>query len=245
MINKLLHALSNRTGPFEDPLFLSSPEFQPAEIKEPEQRLRTAMLLNVTGTDYYLKAYLSAIAAYPDIHLLTNDSPTSYQLSDFPPKGVEISGGDWTSNPNMVGLFTDPKPIGLPVDLNWSVEYLDDRYVTIRGNDTGVVRRTLFQASGADPNKTLRIDWPADVPFQGPINLQQTWSLGASVVIRTAPSAFPYQSIVDRLRGNWWLMHLLAKQEFIDEYTTFPDPQRKVALACVALALANPSVYPA
>lgn len=245
MINKLLHALSNRTGPFEDPLLLSDPEFQPAVVTDTEQRLRASMMLNVLGTDYYLKAYLSAVAAYPDIHLLTNDDPTSYRLSDFPPRGVEISGGDWTSNPNMVGFFTDPKPTSLPVDLNWSITYLDDRYVTIKGSDTGIVRRTTFQPSKEDPNKTLRIDWPSDVPFQGPINLQQAWLPGASVVIQTAPSAFPYQAVVDRLRGNWWLIHLLAKQKFVDEYTTFPDPQRKVALACVALALSNPSVYPA
>ena len=244
MINKLLHALSNRAGPFAEPLFISDPGFQPATLPEPERKIREAMLLQVTDNDYYLKAYLAAIAAYPDIQLLADDSVVSYQMTDFPPQGVEVSGGDMTSNSNMVGFFTDPKPVELPVNLNWSISYLDTHYLMIQGRETGVVRRTTYQPSGTAPNQTLRIDWPSDVPFQGPINLSQVWELGATVIIQTTPSAFPYQQVVDRLRGNWWLMHLLAQQKFVDEYTTFPDAQRKVALACMALALSNPSVYP-
>ena len=40
--------------------------------------------LQITDTDYYLKAYLSAVAAYPDIQVLADDYATSYQMSDFP-----------------------------------------------------------------------------------------------------------------------------------------------------------------
>lgn len=244
MINKLIHALSNRKGPFNTPAFVVDPDFKPTVITREEQKLRDLLFLNVTTTDYYLKAYLACLEAFPDIKALADDDVVSYKLSDFTPRGVEISGGELLSKANSVGYYRDLAPMELPVDLTWRLHYSDAHHIRVLALETGLVRNVSYTVSGTVPNQTLRINWPDDVPFDGPVSLQQVWGEGAAVEILVEPSAFPYQLLVDRLRSNGLLMRLLIDNKFVDEYTAFPDPQRRIALACICLALANPSVYP-
>lgn len=244
MINRLLHALSNRTGNFHEPMFASDPLFVPAVFNAEEQQLRALMLLHRSDTDYYLKAYLAAIEAYPDIKALADDVVTSYRLSDFPPRGVAISGGDFLSKENSVGYYTDVSSTNLPVNLTYWVNYFDSRLVTIVGKETGLVRRVNYILSGDAPHQTMRVEWPeAEVPFKGPLALTQHWVSGAMVEIQVEPSNFPYASVVARLQGNAYLMNLLVRNQLVDEFLAVPDDQRKMAIACVVLALANPSAY--
>lgn len=244
MTNKLLHALTNRNGPFQEPMFVGWPEFVPAVIQAPEQRLRELMMLHVTTTDYYVKAYLSCIEAYPDIKELADDTITSYVMTDFPPRGVEMSGGDFLSKANSIGYYNDVAAFSFPVVLTYRVSYLDSLNVKVEGVETGIVRVIPYTKSGTAPNETLRIEWPDDIPFHGPLSLSLTWLEGAMVEINVSPSAFPYALVAHRIQGNPWLMRLLIKNQFVDEYVSVPDPQRKVALAAMVLALSNTSVYP-
>lgn len=244
MINRLLHALSNRTGDFHDSMFASDPTFVPATLPADDLHVRKLMLLHKTDTDYYLKAYLAAVEAYPDIKGLAEDPVTSYQMSDFPPRGVELSGGEFLSKENSVGYYTDTAPADLPVNLTYWVSYFNNSLVTIVGRENGLVRRVPYVLSGDAPFQTLRVEWPeSEVPFKGPLSLTQAWVEGARVDITVSPSKFPYAVLVARLQGNAYLMNLLIRNQLVDEFLAVPDDQRKTAIACVVLARANPSAY--
>lgn len=243
MINKLLHALANRKGPLDDPLLLLEPGFAPADLAFPVQQLRGLFLLDVP-TDYYLKTYLCCLEAYPDIRQLADDPVVTFKASDFPPAGISIDGGDFQSKINVVGYFNDQETTKLPLTLTYRVRYHDSWNVRIDGIETGLVRIAAFIRSGTAPHEMLRIQWPTDIPFTGPIVLNQDWLPGAVVEIKVEPSRFPFVDLVQRLRGNALLMSWLAEAHLVDEYVATTDAHRQTALAVLMLATNNPAVYP-
>lgn len=145
MINKLIHALANRSGPFQDPMFVGDPDFKPAVIGVPEQKLRELMMLHITDTDYYLKAYLSVLEAFPDIKALANETSVSYDVSDTPPRGVEMDGAEFYSKINSVGYFSDQAPTSFPVALTYRFSYIDANNLKIAVDETGIVRIVTYQ----------------------------------------------------------------------------------------------------
>lgn len=244
MINKLLRALSNRNQPFMTPAFaVSDPAFAPAILPVDLKSLRALMLLDVTTTDYYLKAYLAALNAYPDIQALANDPVVSYRMENFPPRGVSISGGDLFSSLDDPGAYLDNEAPTLPVALTYVIDYNSPAVVKISALETGKTSFPPFTLSGSPTPRTLRVHWPPGIPFTGLITLDQDWVEGARIEIQVTPSRFPFELITQRIRGNSWLVNTLAQHQAVDEYVATQDSQRKVALACLMIALSNPSVY--
>lgn len=243
MINRFLHALRNRKGAFNEAMFAEDPNFVPAALSREANHLRQMLYLHVTSTDYYLKAFASAVAAYPDIELLLDDKVTSYRMSDMPPRGVEISGADFLSKQNLVGFFTDQASQTLPVGLTYLISYFEPGWITIRCVETGIIRRTTCLLTGSAPTQTMRVEWPDEFPFEGPLSLKQHWVPGSSIEILVEPSKFPYEALVARITGNAYLMRLLINAQLVDEFLSFPDYQRKIAIAATVLAMDNPSAY--
>ena len=243
MRNKLLHALSNRKT-FEDPIFNGDPEFMPKELSAEEQQLRKLFCLDQI-TDYYVRVYLSLLAAYPDIVANVDDTPRTYSVLDFPPRGVVISGGELMAQQGVFGYFTDPAQTVLPIDLTYEIGYIQGgTAVRIVARETGRGWSTNAFTTGTDPNKILRVEWPEEVPFVGPIKLNQSWISGAKVVIQVQPSQFPYAHLAKQISGSAYLMRLLADNKLVDEFVETADHQRKVAIALLLLARDNTSAYP-
>ena len=243
MINRFIHALRNRKGGFNEPMFVEDPRFTPAVLSREANHLRQMLYLHVPSTDYYLKAYASAVEAYPDIELLLEDGIKSYRMSDMPPRGVEIAGADFLSKQNLVGFFTDRAIASLPVGMNYTIAYFEPGWVTLRCVETGILRRVACLLTGSAPNQTMRIEWPDEFPFEGPVSLKQNWVPGSMIEIIVEPSKFPYEALVARLTGNAYLMRLLINAQLVDEFLSFPDYQRKIAIATTVLAMDNPSAY--
>lgn len=152
MLNKILHALSNSAGPFQSPLFVPQPGFIPAVLSADAQNLRTALMLNTRGTDYYLKIYLGILSGYPDLKSQFNDTHTSYEVTDFLPRGVRIDGGDFLSAPNIDGVFTDPPNPVLPINLTYLIDYQDEELLRITLKEQGNSVLVNYQILG--PNIT-------------------------------------------------------------------------------------------
>ncbi len=106
MQNKILHALSNRQGPFASEIFSRLTDFVPIHLNAEAVNLRRKLFLDVTDTDYYLKIYLSLLYSFPDISRQLNDRITTYCIEDFNPRGVEISGGELCSAPSLFSMMT-------------------------------------------------------------------------------------------------------------------------------------------
>lgn len=245
MHNKILHALSNRKGPFVTEIFSQLPDFVPANLSDGAKTLRRKLFLHLTDTDYYLKIYLSLLYSFRDIARQLNDRVTTYRVEDFNPRGVEISGGELCSSPNLIAFFTDAPVTSLPVNLTYDVVYVSTTYAELRALESGLVQRIYHNAVGTDPAKILRFEWPESFPFSGPIRLSQPWIPGASVRIVVAPSKFPFQLLWSSIASDIYLNKLLLDAGLIEEFVGTVDVQEKIALALAVIALDNKSAFPA
>jgi hypothetical protein len=244
MQNKILHALSNRQGPFASEIFSRLTDFVPVHLNSEAVNLRRKLFLDVTDTDYYLKIYLSLLYSFPDISRQLSDRITTYCIEDFNPRGVEISGGELCSAPNIAAFFTDTPPTSLPVNLTYEVNYITTTYAQLKALESGLVQKIYHNATGTDPRKLLRFDWPENFPFSGPIRLSQPWQENACVRITVAPSKFPFQLLWNSIASDRYLNRLLLNAGLIDEFIGTVDVQEKIALALAVLALDNQSVFP-
>lgn len=239
MINKLLHALSNRKE-FNEPYFKPAIQFTPAYFPQVENECRRLLYLDVSNTDYYLKLYLGLLHAYPDIEANFDDRVRTYSVEDFGIQVIRIEDGDFVSDSQNFGYFTDP-PATLPVQLRYQLQYFQPDYTKVSIRENGqvfVVRHSL-----SSDKKVLHLNWPDNLPFQGPLKVRSPWTEGSSIVIDVEPRGFPYETMARRLDGNLYLIRLFSEASLVDEYVNTKDHQRKVALALAVLAAHNPAVY--
>lgn len=243
MKNKILHGLSNRPGPFLTPIFSQDPDFTPAALTDDEKAFRAKTFLDRTDTDYYLKSYLSLLHGYRDVEEVCDDVITTYRISDFGPRGVVIEGGEFVSSPGNSGKFTDPPVTILPVDLRYRITCVSDSSLDVLALDTGIVRRCTYRLTGDVPNQVLYFDWQ-DLPFDGPIQLNQIWAPGAQINITVEPSAFPYSVLWEIIRNDPWLFNKLLSYDLVNAIESSYDVAEKIAIALAVVVVSNPSVFP-
>jgi hypothetical protein len=242
MINKFIHALSNRMELFNTPSFVADPGFSPFQPDPMETAMRQALLLDRIDTDYYLHGYVACLEAFPDMRDLLEDDLVTYDSFQFRPAGVDISGGEFLSVPGAVGYYTDEEPLTLPVAQRYDLDYFDSTMLRISLRESGHSQLVGYTISGPVERPVLRPDW-SPYPFVGPVEAWQEWKSMARISIEVTPSRFPYHLVAARMERDPWCSKLMIDRGFVDEFHAVPDPQRKVALACVALALNHPSIY--
>lgn len=238
MRNTLLHALSNRTGPFATELFGRAAEFEPGDLSHDYEALRRKLFLDITTTDYYLKTYLTLLEIHRALWSVFVDFQETFRASDFRPLGVEISGAEFLSSQNGAGLFLDPPMRQLPVPLNYEIVYLDAAHVTLKNQETGIVVMAPY-SRGTD---TLRVDWPSHFPFAGTLKRRSAWDVGSRIDIRVEPSQFPYDLLVARVQNDTLFLKMLSQIGWVDEFMGSVDDQEKAAIALVTVAAHNPAV---
>lgn len=244
MKNKLLHALSNRKGPFGHALLPGDPMFAPATFSADEDDFRKKLFLDVTDTPYYLMAYVALLHAFPDLERKLTDFSITYRPEYFFPRGVSIDGADMVSSPNASGLFTDPVSTSLPVNLTYTIARIAPSRVLISAKENGTSVTASCTVAMEDPNMILHVDWPEGIPFSGPLRLKQTWAEGTTVTITVMPSRFPYKLLVTKIARHKHLSQLLLDYQMIDTFNGSVDYMERLAIVLTMLALSNPAVYP-
>lgn len=242
MRNKILHALSNRPGPFPNRLLGHQPEFQPARFSGAMNQLRDKLLLNA-ATDYYLMRYLCLLEAFPEIKQELADTVVTYRVWDFLPRGVEMDGAELLSASNVSGRYVEPEANPLPINLNYIIDYASDVYARITALESGLVRIAGVIVSGFSPQQWMRVEWPAEIPFTGPLLLQQPWVTGAQIRISVEPHRFPYDQMVERIKSDDQLNNLLVQHNLAGVFHAGVDPLEQLAIALLVVAQGNPSVY--
>lgn len=240
MNNLILHLLSNRPGPFLEPLFGSNPAFVPTVVPAAEQTLRSLMFLDRTETDYYLKVYLAVLNAYPDWkQQFGYNLQESYQPEEIMPKGVYIEGGDLATFAGSASAYTDLPVDTLPVGLHYQITWVSNTACQVTELETSFLALADVVPSGTDPNKVLGIIWPTGVPFTGPLTLNQEWGEGAVVDIFVQPSNFPFPQLVTNISGNAYLQELLLSYGLSSAFNEDMDAMEQTAMALTMLGLTN------
>ena len=240
MKNKVLHALSNRPGPFHTEIFSSSPNFAPAILSASEKALRHKFRLDDESTDFYLKQYLALLHGFVDFDKQLQDRITTYRIEDFIPRGVRVDGADFLQSANTSGYFTDPLITTWPVNLNYLITYESNQFLWVDSLEDGIGQRTGYNFSDQDPHKVLRIDWPSNFPFTGPLRLNQNWISEASIKIEVEPSRLPWGILLKRVQDDPYVHRLLLNADLTGEFSNSVDPMEKVALVLMLLCFEQP-----
>jgi len=244
MLNKFLHALTNRTSLSDNPLFVPDPTFIPANLPTAAIQLRQALGLDKFNTDYYLKASAAVLNLFPDIAATLQDSNTSYDVKDFCPNGVQSLGGNLVSNGLLNNSYTDIKPTALPAPLTYNIIYGGPGTVQLQQVETGGQTVTNVIVSHDSVGTLLQISWPADWPFTGAVRANQTWQAGAQITFIVEPSRFPYSAAVRAMQASAYFQSLLMKYNMQSVFQNAVDVKKKMALGLAVIAVANPAVYP-
>ena len=244
MINKFLHAITNRAAISADPMFVSDPRFQPAALSTGDLAMRAALQLNNTSTDYYLRAYASVMSLFPDLEAIIADDNRSYEPSDFLPAGVRSTGGSLLSNQTSSGSYLDLKPVTMPVPMTYVISYESPGTAKLTQPDIGNQLSTSVIVMTDVNGAIMQVQWPEYWPFRGPVALSQAWAPGAQVTFVVEPSRFPYTAAVRALAAIPYFQQLLVTYQLATTYQNTPDVKEKLALALAVIAVSNPAVYP-
>lgn len=243
MINRFLHALTNRKILSTSPVFLRDPDFSPAELSQNALRLREVLGLNAE-TDYYIAAYAAMIESHPDLKDVLSDPATSYSIYDFLPRGVVSTGATLVSNGDVSGVFADPTPTTLPLVLNYRISFLAAAVCEILKVESKETLTVNCQVVADDQNTWLRIDWPSSVPFTGLLRMTQPWVAGAIVNLEVSPGQFPFSLMVSQIKQNPYFSTLLQQFQAQETFHNTANPQDQLVLALAVIARGNPAAYP-
>jgi hypothetical protein len=243
MINKFLHAITNRKALSTDPMFASDTNFAPALLDPQASAMRTALCLDYTGSDYYLRVYASVMNAFPDIQGQLNDFATTYAVTDFLPAGVFMDGARFVNNTTLQGRYLDLQPITLPVGLTYTIAFVSPGSCSIKQEETGIIVAASCRAMTDVRETVLHVDWPLGIPFYGPLSLDQAWVNDCTICIQTCPSGFPYRAALDALLRNSYFVTLLQNKGMMQAFRTTADVREQLAIALLLIAVSNPSVY--
>ena len=245
MLNKFLHAITNRSVISDNPLFVSDPNFLPATLPDGALQMRAALCLDNTTTDYYLKAYAAVMNIFPDIDDTLADPNRSYDVKDFYPEGVNSDGGRLLSSPGQSGYYLDIKPTSLPVPMTYIISYVAAGFCKLTQVETNQTIQSPIIAAADSVRTTLQVNWPAGWPFQGGIELFQTWQAGAQVVFTVEPSRFPYTAAVKALSAIPYFQNLLVQFNLAEIFQNTPSVKEQLALGLAVVASSNPAAFPA
>lgn len=234
MINRTLHAITNRAGGFMTASLRAEPAFHPSTETPTTQRLRALLGVDRTEDDYHVFAILTAIEACPDIRAAFRDPVRSYAPHDYRPANPVYSGG--TPVADAAG---DPqcrlKANETPVPTGFFLQFTDPGCGTVRyGRRTTVVPVTISEGR-------VYPQWPEFMGFSG--GVQMSWEPGAVFSARARPVRFPYGVLAAALRADDAKNELLERHLLTAQFHRAPDEVRQVAVAALALGLSNSAVY--
>ncbi len=232
MVNRVIHVLSNRQGPFDLLKVPANYDFTPRRLRAEQSLIRSALYLD--QSDYYLAAILSALAAYPDIAAYIEANIQTYDPSRVRPDRIVIQGAEFLVDKNIAGRFLD-NDHDLPLNLHYTLDYLTANTALLKGVERSQVATVKFTVSGQDPAKLLRVEWPESFPFSGPMRLSQTWAGGSRIEINVFPKDFPYTQFISKVANNPYLLERLSNLLLIEEFFASEDPVERTAMLAVAL----------
>ena len=241
MRNKILYALSNRSGPFNTPDFGGPQDFAPMVVSPEMASIRSALFLDRTDTDYYLQVYLSTLASYRDIEAVFGDDSQTYDLLSMSDVGTTVTGAHFASGSGNSGKFLNPTQVSLPVSINFTVSYVSASACQLVDLQRGIVRNATCQVSA---DGSMAITWPPEFPFDGMMVLDQAWQPGAAFHITTVPGGFPYPALIQSLSSMPEVIKLMSEEDLLDALHGTLDPAEKLSLILLAVGMSNTAVYP-
>lgn len=230
MKNAVLHLLTNKNSGFFSTIFPVTSDYKVRTETEAQQEIRQLLRLHITDSDYYLMGALAAVYAFPEILREFNESSKTFKLSDWVRPADTITGAQYHNLPN-INFALRYKPKVWPVELAWTISYLDSKNLIIRlGDSKFIVPYTVSSLN------ILRPDWPEELGIQGALKLDGTWQSSSVLEIRHTPVSYPYDTILNKLSKNTNVYTLLDLAGLSKEFFSAKTSLEKFAILLLALA---------
>lgn len=233
MINRTLHAITNRAGGFNTRALPLVSEFRPSEETQASAQLRALLGLDRKQDDYHVFAALAAVESHPEIQTAFQDEVCTYQINDYinpTPRFSHALVDDALGVPRCA-----LRPTEAPVPASFSLGYVDTGFGVL----TYGARREIIPVDVVAPIVYPR--WPAALGFNGGINI--TWEAGATFTGHAYPVNFPYDVMALRLREADCKNEFLLRHDLLNQFHQAPNAVKQVALTLLALGLSNPAAY--
>ena len=228
-----IRILSNRPGPFTDLGVPADTSFTPLSLSPDEQELHTMLKLDFIQNDHYLIGHISALLSNPEIaHFF--QGATTYDLARLNPTGVISMGGHLLQSEGLVAYYTG-QDSQLPLAFTYTIEYVSATSCLIKAVEKGLTLAATCAAIG----DVLRIDWPAQIPFSGPIVPDVAWAEGSLITFRVRPHNFPYSGFLELIKSNLAVPELLRNFQLVQEYALALDSVEKLSYVLIALYLSR------
>jgi hypothetical protein len=235
MLDLILHAVTNRANDFVSPVFSRVSTFHPVALDTDAQIVHDVLQLDFRQNDYYVVGLLQAIDAFPEIRQSFVEGQRASNISAWRRPPDTTAGGTLVANrigpPNMRRLART-----FPVSFQILLDYYQG---DLRIQDGGTTK--LLPPNPID--NTLFPDWPENLGITGGF-ATTGWGSGWTGAINHVPVSFPWNAAVEALNSTTSTTTLLRRASLVETYFLAQSSFEKVAVAALALGLANTGVYP-
>lgn len=190
--------------------------------------VRDTCRLNLTACDWYVVAFLQAVASFPWITREIGDPEELQSLMSYaPPPSLPRAGVDLRPGSDGVPQLSR-SVMTWPVSMEILVERINTRQARLTIDGRSEIVEALFDGT------YLRVAWPTSSGIRGTLT-PATWVAMETVVIDHTPTRFPYELLTEQLRLSRDKDRLLQTTGLSGAYVAARSSMEQVALIALAL----------
>lgn len=229
MENAVIYLVTNRSGDFRHPSLASCDRYTPIPEAPDEIKLRALLRLNDTSTDYYVMGALMAVYAFPDILAEYRETGRSFEPTLWEPDEDVLTGGAFRDT-SQDAFYLHRVPDEWPVAMSWDIAFMDATTALVTVGDARY--RVPVRASGG----SLYATWPEALGLRGAVDLDGSWTSGATLHLEHVPVSFPYHRAVEKVMASPGSLSLISARGYMGAFYSAQSDIEKFALALTALA---------
>ena len=238
--NEIIHAITNRRGPFSGDLIPEAEYFSPEQQGQLWTALRAGLFLDIETTEYYILLALSILKAHPDILDLFPNKALSFDVSDLHKYRTKMTGGSVFTAGTVVGKIKE-YPDYFPIAYEYKISYRDADSLLIE-TDIGRDFKLNCKVFKKNNGSALVVDWDERLPFEGPLMSEDPWLAGASILVEYIPQSISYDKWIEYIESKVVITNVLQPVGFNTVYSLSRSSAEKIALLIMTLALQNTSI---
>lgn len=237
--NHLVHAITNRQGPFNTSI-PTSDWFIGEEQKDYWNYLREGLFLDKRETDYYIYLALTILLTHEDIASLCADTKLTFNLGNIEVLRSTFTDGGFTTVGRNLGKFKNYTDL-YPIPSKFSIKYKNTKQLLVT-TDVGREYVAAYTKSKRGDDSVLLVDWNERLPIKGPMLFQGDWDPTACIDINYVPYGINYKQWLSYIEAKMDILEVLNASGIAGIYFSSQSETEKLALLIASLAILNTSV---
>jgi hypothetical protein len=236
-VDTILHAITNRGGPFVSHLLPTTSEFKPEEQSDHYNEVRRILCLDVPDTDYFVRLFLGLLHAYPALVDNFNEDTSTYELGRNFSNTLQLK--DATLVQSRHGYPYVRIEEAWPPDMVTKLEYYSDTEMDV--THAGQTTRTpiTLMADRISPKWLLNIRGDILFNLEDTENATAVYKPGWIEFLTATPYKVNYEALAKELTLSNSTRIILSGAGLSSKAYYTDDPSEQVATIVAALGLTN------